>query len=235
MSKVQDRINQINKIARRSRIITTILAIIIIGFIIVTGWNLNTITKKNIEITEKNEENAVLITRDSIQKINLTEKNRDLEFLKKEIEAKEQDYKKKLDSIIAESNSSGGEHWEYTVKTNTVASYYSYIETIGIANINETRVTAIKSAILELMNYTDWVQIIESNGADLFSKSTVLSDFKDVRIAKSARSVRKGVMGLDKNSRRNGHIISKGQYIIVLETKKSGRTLWARIKYSNKG
>ena len=84
------------------------------------------------------------------------------------------------------------------------------------------------------MSREDWVQIKESNGTALFDKAKIFENIGNVMIAKSARSVRNGVIGVDPSSGRNGDVISKGQYVLVLETKESGKTNWARIKYSNK-
>jgi len=227
MSKIQERIKEIDKSAKRSRLIAIILSVVIIGFIVVTALNLQTISKKNTE-------NEILIKQDSIQKLELIEKNNDLEFLAKEIEVKEQEYKTKLDSIISENNAAGGELWEYAKKTNTVEAYYNYVDAKGINNIDAERLEEIKSSVVNLMTNMAWVQIQESNGNLLFTKSNILGSTGDVRVAKSARSVRNGVIGVDSNSSRNGHVISKGQYVIVEETKTSGNTDWARIRYSNK-
>lgn len=230
MSKIQDRINEINKIARRSRIISTILAIVIVAFIVLTGWNMKTISEKN----ETLRENDSII---SSKNDSLKFANEELVFLKDQIELKETEYKKQLDSLIEIQNSGSEQLWEFTKSTKTVEAYYSFIkkqQEDGV-EIAPERIEEIKENVLGLMNRTGWVQIKESNGNTLFnSLSNSIEDINNVMTAKSARSVRVGVIGKHNQSHRNGDVISKDQYVIVLKTESSGNTEWAQIKYSNK-
>lgn len=230
MSKIQDRINEINRIARRSRLITTILAIVIVAFIVLTGWNMKTISEKN----------ETLRVNDSIigsKNDSLKFANDELIFLKDQIELKETAYKKQLDSLIEIQNSGSEQLWEFTKSTNTVEAYYHFVqkqEEDGL-EIAPDRILEIKANVLSLMDRTGWVQIKESNGTMLFdSLSQSIDDIGDVMTAKSARSVRLGVIGKHNPSSRNGDVISRGQYVIVLNKETSGNTEWAQIKYSNK-
>lgn len=230
MSKIQDRINEINKIAKRSRLITSILAVIIIAFIVLTGWNMKTISEKNIEL----EENKLII---NSKNDSLKFANEELVFLKDQIELKETEYKKQLDSLIAKQNSGSQQLWEFTQSANTVEAYYNYVKKQNEDNveISPEQLAEIKENVLNLMDRTGWVQIKESNGNILFTElGDFIGDVGDVRVAKSARSIRYGVIGVDSNSSRNGDVVSKDQYVIVVETKSSGRTEWAKIHYSNK-
>lgn len=225
MSKIQDRIQEIDKIAKRSRAIAIILSIVIIGFIVATGLNLQTISVTNAKLVEN--ETVIQLKNDS-----LNDANEELVFLKTQIEANETKYKDELEELKAQMTSGNEELWEFTKSDNTVNAYYKYIETKGVENIEPEKIDEIKEAILTLMNRNGWVQLKESNGNELFSKSNVVGSIGDVRSANSARSVRNGVMGIDSNSGRNGDVISKDQLVIVVELKLSGSSEWAKIKYS---
>jgi predicted nuclease with TOPRIM domain len=231
MSKIQDRIQEIDKIAKRSRAIAIILSIVIIGFIVATGLNLQTISVTNAKLVEN--ETVIQLKNDS-----LNDANEELVFLKTQIEANETKYKDELEELKSQMTSGNEELWEFTKSENTVNAYYKYIETKGVENIEPEKIDEIKTSILALMNKGAdtkyWVQIKESNGIELFDKITMFGNIRDVRIAKSARSVRNGVIGVDSSSGRNGDVISKGQYVLVLDTKESGTTNWAQIRYSNK-
>lgn len=226
MSKIQDRINEIDKIAKRSRIITAVLAIIIIAFIVITVWNMNTISNNNITINSKNDSLNIV--------------NEELKFLKGQIENKEIKYKNELrqleDSIAIADQ--GSDLWKNTKSTNTIESYAKYIETEHNNNnsVDPERISEIEVAVNALMNSKGWIQLEESNGTKLFTEmSSFIDNVKDVRKARSARSVRNGIIGKKRtDSSRNGDVISKDQYVIVVKTEKSGKSVWAEIKYSNK-
>lgn len=224
MTKIQDRINEINKIAKRSRMITTVLAVIIVAFIVLTAWNITTISGKNITINSKNDSLKVV--------------NEELKFLKGEIENKEIKYKNELRQLvdsIAEADQ-GSDLWENTKSTNTINAYAKYLETEHQNNsiVEPERINEIKAAVDELMDRNGWIQIQESNGTKLFTElSGFIDNVRDVRKAKSSRSVRNGIIGESGNSGRNGDVISKDQFVIVVKTEQSGKAVWAEIKYSN--
>jgi len=225
MTKIQDRIHEINKIAKRSRLITTVLAIIIVAFIVLTVWNMNTISNNNVTINSKNDSLNVV--------------NEELKFLKGQIEDKEIKYKNELRQIvdsIAQANQ-GSNLWENTKSTNTIDGFAKYIETERDNNsvIEPERITEIKDAVDAIMDQNGWIQIEESNGTKLFAElSNYIDNISDLRKAKSARSVRNGIIGDSKyDSSRNGDVISKDQFVIVVNTVSSGKAVWAQIKYSN--
>ncbi len=217
MTKIQDRINEINKIAKRSRMITTVLAVIIVAFIVLTAWNITTINSKNNSLKVVNEE---------------------LEYLKTNIEVKEIKYKNELSQLrdsIAEADPASN-LWAYTKKTNSIDAYAKYIETERQNNsvVEPERINEIKAAVDDLMDRKGWIQIQESNGTKLFTElSGFIDNVRDVRKAKSSRSVRNGIIGESGNSGRNGDVISKDQLVIVVTTKQSGKAVWAEIKYSD--
>jgi len=225
MTKIQDRIHEINKIAKRSRLITTVLAIIIVAFIVLTVWNMNTISNNNVTINSKNDSLNVV--------------NEELKFLKGQIEDKEIKYKNELRQIvdsIAQANQ-GSNLWENTKSTNTIDGFAKYIETERDNNsvIEPERITEIKDAVDAIMDQNGWIQIEESNGTKLFAElGNYIDNISDLRKAKSARSVRNGIIGDSKyDSSRNGDVISKDQFVIVVNTVSSGKAVWAQIKYSN--
>ena len=87
---------------------------------------------------------------------------------------------------------------------NTVQGYTDYIQ---IKGSRQEAVDNIKS----LLQKTGYVMIEESNG-NVLIESAGEGFWKP----KSARSIRKGVIGVDKNSERNGDVIIKGQVFVIL-------------------
>lgn len=114
------------------------------------------------------------------------------------------------------------ELWEYTEKTNTIQAYTDYIK---IKGPNDKVIDKIKS----LMRKTGYVQIQESNGTMNIIPSVKGSGLWE---AKTARSIRYGVIGKSGNSNRTGDVILQKQpFVILQDSIMSGRTRWAEIAY----
>jgi len=206
MSKIQDRIKEIDKSAKRSRLIAILLSLIIIGFIIYTGYLLNQLSKTNNELT-KSEKSLT----DS--KIVLQEKNKKLlelrGSLKKEWDRANasgqlKDYASYLERAIEDDL----HYAEALQKMNTLANTKGYVQITdsdGLKYLDK----------IENLNTDDiFYRVIK----DMNVRNGVLGhpDFKN------------------KNTSRNGDIINIGNVVKIIQVYSfNSGAEWAEIKYDN--
>ena len=121
--------------------------------------------------------------------------------------------------------------WEYAVEQNTFEAYMDFINIKGEEGI-EAHKDELNVKLNGFLKRTGYVQFQESNANKLFEPVS-FGGRDDLFTPKSARSVRKGVIGKDKSYGRNGDVILEGQIVRVEEYIESGNSIWAKIKYSN--
>lgn len=220
MSKLKDRIEEINKTVQRSRRINNWLWVgVIILFGISIYFAIDAEISKEQAIDNKEE---ALAARDSLKLL-----EEDLQGEKNKLE----EFKKKYDSLVKEKLETNDDLWQYTVEANTFEAYMDYINIKGEQGISEHE-DELNSKLNSFLNRTGYVQFQESNSNILFEPIS-FGNREDLYTPKSARSVRKGVIGVDKSYGRNGDVILEGQIVQVVETIPSGNSKWVKIKYSN--
>ena len=223
MSEIRELIQEQKKSNKRSRIFgyiaTGIIGVLVCISIYTTKYaldakekatELNTSLENSLEaLEEKNIELEII-------KDNLKGEKEKLELIQKE-------YDSLRTTLLEEQNQD--ELWEYAKETNTIQGYADYIK---IKGINNNVVELLDSKLTR----TGYVQMEDSDGTDLF-KRFLGKDFGiNLWTPKSARSVRNGVIGKDRNSSRSGAVIIEGQPVRIIEDSLyTGGARWAKIKY----
>ncbi|MEZ2415534.1 hypothetical protein ACA086_11265 [Muriicola sp. E247] len=220
MSKLKDRIEEINKTVQKSRRINNFLWIVVIIFVGTSIYfAIDSEISKEQAIDNKEE---ALAARDSLKLL-----EEDLQGEKNKLE----EFKKKYDSLVKEKLETNDDLWQYTVEANTFEAYMDYINIKGEQGISEHE-DELNSKLNSFFNRTGYVQFQESNSNILFEPIS-FGNREDFYTPKSARSVRKGVIGVDQSYGRNGDVILEGQIVQVVETIPSGNSKWVKIRYSN--
>ncbi|MBT8279968.1 MAG: hypothetical protein KJO16_00190 [Muriicola sp.] len=220
MSKLKDRIEEINKTVQKSRRINNILWVVVIVFVGTSIYfAIDAEISKEKAITKEEE---ALAARDSLKLL-----EEDLQGEKNKLE----EFKKKYDVLVEEKLATNDDLWQYTVEANTFEAYMDYINVKGEEGISEHE-DELNTKLNSFLNRTGFVQFQESSSNVLFEPMP-FGDRDDLFTPKSARSVRKGVIGVDNSYGRNGDVILEGQIVQVVEYIESGNSKWAKIRYSN--
>lgn len=209
MSSLSDEIKARERKAKKSSLITPILALITIIAIIGFAYLNNDLKETKAKLADKVVElDSTIVELDSTKL-----------FLEKLIAERQ---KADLDKLKGNSDI-----WRYTKEENTLEAYLNYLK----IEPNTTKIDSVNLALNKLLNKSGYVQIIESNGHELFKDS----DLKGYLSPVSARSVRRGVIGNKdfSNTSRNGDVILVGQIVKIEEEFGAGKVAkWAKIKYS---
>lgn len=221
MSKLKDRIEEINKTVQRSRRINNWLwAGVIILFGISIYFAIDAEISRQDAINEKNKADLLVIKNDSLYQEALIAKNQlAINDSLKEVE---------IQQLLAASNL---DLWDQTKKTNSLIAYSDYLDKTpdSLAQVN--------AALEEYFNKEGYVQLVETNGNSLIEDVSLSLEGKYAKF-KTDRSVRNGAIGVDNagssNPRRIG-VVFKGQ-IFKIEKEfpsksSSSKSLWALIKY----
>jgi len=215
MSKIQERIKEIDKSAKRSRLIAIILSVVIIGFVIYTGYLLNEISETNDNLTKSEislkankvsleESNTALEKKDSI----LTLKNKKLLELRGSLE----------------------KEWNKADASGKIKDYASYLER---AIEDDDHYSEALQKMNTLANDKGYVQITDSNGTKYLEEIENLNTDDVFYRVKKAMSVRFGVIG-DRsfsNTGRTGNVIDIGDVVKIINKYTSGGAEWAEIRY----
>jgi hypothetical protein len=217
MSKLKERIEEINRTVKKSRRINNVLWIVVgilVGVSVYFGIT--------AEIQKNNAKEQARIS-DSL-KIVADTLAFEAELAKAQIKEKEEMKAKMLDSLLRDKYQNA---WESTKKINTLDAYAQYFQQYPDS------VQKIQEAVETLFNEDGYVQIKDSKGPSFFTKITTKVPVKNLYKAKSSRSVRNGIIGQSPNSSRNGDVILEDQIVQYDTVIKSGTAEWARIRYSN--
>lgn len=223
MSKIQERIAEIDKASKKSRLINTILWVVVFGLVGLSGWfYLDAVNSKKAAIANEKVAELAKEEAEGLQKDleNLIEKNNELELAK--LNSENQD-----------------DLWNYTKQENTLEAYTNYINVKGDTSVQLDSVSIMINNILSKSGY---VQFLDSDGKkEYFTNFDKIPGIKDLFQAKSARSVRNGVIGASKteypkaskNTSRTGDVILNGQLVKKIREVESGNSIWFEIEYSN--
>jgi len=219
MSKIKERIEEINKTAKKSRRVNNILWVVVILFVGSSIYfAITSEIQKGIAKEESRINDSLRIVADTLYY--------EAELAKKQLAINDSLKQIELQLLLQQSSLN---LWDQTSKINTLAAYSDYF----IKNPDST--VQVQKAVSELLDNKGYVQLTESNNNKLFYK---VNDLKlpgegQYYKAKSARSVRRGVIGKDGNSSRNGHVILEGQMVkLDGDIIKSGSATWAKINYA---
>ena len=214
MSKIQERIAEIDKASKKSRLINNILWVIVFGLVGLSGYfYLDALNSKkeaiaNEEIAKIAKEEAEGLQHDLE---NLIAKNKKLEF----------------DKVNQD------DLWNYAKEQNNIEAYVNYLE---IKGNDSDKLDSVSLKLNEFLKKSGFVQLLDSDGVTkYFSEYNKIPNRKDLWIASSARSVRGGVIGKDSKSKsaRNGDVILKDQIVAVEgDIIISGDATWAKINYA---
>ena len=218
MSSIGGKLKEVEKSAKRTRQISTILATIMIIFIalsavliiLVQKANANLEAEKQIVETQKKqleEQNKVLAKKYSL----LTFQNERL-----------RDVQGKLDS-----------YWDKAVATNKINAYADYLA--KAINGDEHYNDAL-AKMNELANRTGYVQITDSNGRQYLSPIKELDSDVTFYIANTAMRVRYGVIGDPNfsNTSQIGSKVVKVNDVVRLDSIiKTGGAEWGKIGFGS--
>ncbi|MBT8286003.1 MAG: hypothetical protein HKO75_11570 [Flavobacteriaceae bacterium] len=221
MSKLKDRIEEINKTVQKSRRINNILWIVVIIFVGTSIYfAIDAELSRQQAIEEKDKADLLVIKNDSLYQEALIAKNQlAINDSIKEIE---------IQQLLAASNL---DLWDQTKKTNSLIAYSDYLDKTpdSLAQVN--------AALEEYFNKDGYVQLIETNGNSLIEVVSLSLEGKYAKF-KTDRSVRDGAIGVDNagdpSPKRIG-VVFKGQ-IFKIEKEfpsksSSSKSVWALIKY----
>ena len=218
MSKIKERIIEIDKSAKRSRLIAIILGVIIIAFIVVTGYLIYEQIKDKQIIENKKAELQVKVDE-------LTE-------AQKELKAK--------DLLLTSQNERLREvqgrldtYWEEAVRSDKIKDYADYLLKAikGDKHYDEALIK-----MNELANKTGYVQITDSNGTPYLSPIKKIDTDVTFYIAQKAMRVRRGVIGdpnFSNTSQIGNKVVKVNDVVRLDEIIKTGGAEWGKIAYGN--
>lgn len=218
MSSIGGKLKEVEKSAKRTRLITTVLATIMIIFIALS---------------------AVLIILVKQANANLEEEKLIVENQKKQLEDKNIELAKK-DSLLTFQNKRLREvqgkldnYWNQAVASNKINVYADYLS--KAINGDEHYNDALFK-MNELANKLGYVQITDSNGKQYLSPLKELDSDVTFYRANTAMRVRYGVIG-DRNfsnTSQIGNKVVKVNDVVRLDSIiKTGGAEWGKIGYSN--
>lgn len=216
MSKIKDRIEEINKSAKKSRTINTILWVVVmilgLGAIGLGFWADN----------QRSKAETLTIEADSLKTL--------AKEALEQIEKNEKATKAKLDALVKKNSVN---LWDQAKTLNTLESYSAYYE----SNANDTiHRDSLNVALSNLLNNEGYVQIIETGGRKLYEDVTLDLPISDFIKFKTDLNVRRGIIGdPDFSSSSKKGVILKDQIVRIVERKESNssKSVWAKIAYSN--
>ena len=234
MTERKDLIREIADRARKVQMINTLLSIVVTLLVCIafytTVWSLGLKKEAEVLLTEKTalltEKTELLSVKDSlVETLKISEEN--LEGEKARLELVKVAYDSirqvQLEQLQQLEESNIDELWEYAEKENTIQGYTDYLKLKGDNGRN------VIDKVKTLMQNTGYVQVQESNGTLHIKPSP---NGEGLWESKSARSIRYGVIGIDRNSKRTGDVILQNQpFVILQDSIWSGKTRWAKIAY----
>ena len=216
MSKIKERIEEINKTAAKSRMINRVLwiAVLILG--------LGAIGLGFWADDQRGKAVAAKIEADSLK----TLANEALA----QIEINEAETRRKLDSMVA---SNVTDLWKQARTVNSLMAYSNYSKD----HPNDTlHGNDLVKALDELLSNKGYVQIVERDGNRLYESVQLSLDGEFVKF-KTDKSVRSGAIGIDgcgsSNSTRIGILLKDKIARIEEKCEEAGsKSVWAKIDYT---
>ena len=230
MGDTRELIREISRTSRRTRMINTILWVVVLVLVAGAGWvahyavtqkdKVEELLVKEKELADKLQSTNTLLESQAEQ-LRISEEN--LQGEKEKLEEIKISYDSIRQVLLEEQNQD--ELWETTVQQNTVQAYGDYIKVKGV---NDKVIEKLESVLTR----TGYIQIQESDGTMLFERYLGRDMGLNLWAPKSTRSVRNGVIGKSSNSERNGDAIFAGQPVRIVEDSiYTGKARWAKIKY----
>lgn len=224
MSKIAQRIEEIERLTKKSRIINNVLWVIVFLLVALAAYFAYQTAKVNKQLESANtaleEKNELLIKQKdtiSMQKLDLEKRNAEIE-----------DYKNQLLNSVQ----SDEVYWEVATSQNTLESYIDYLKNHTPDNLNYLDA---KKRLDDKLKAQGFVQIMESNGKSIFTQLLDLGEDGKYLICKNAVRVRRGVIGNKEYapSTTTGEVIGMGQIVRVeIDSIPSGQSMWAKIRFS---
>lgn len=216
MSKIKDRIQEIERITRKSRRINNTLWVVVAVFVAASiGLGVWASIERTNAINAKDQEIAA--------KKLLEEANEQLQNSEREVQ-------RKLDSMVRENV---GDLWEGAKTINSLKGYAAYKE----KNPNDTiHNEDLINAVNKLLNKNGFVQIVETNGNRLFEEVDLALDGVFVKFD-TDKNVRNGAIGIDgcgsSNPTKTG-VVLKDKTVRVKDTchARGSDSVWAEIEYA---
>jgi len=222
MSEVRELIKQQQRSTKKSRLYGHIATGIIGVLVCITFIT----TKKSLDATDRATK---LNTSLEISLETIREKNIELEISEENLKGEKEKLEliqKQYDSLRQSLAKEKENLWVHTLEHNNLQAYTDYLKIKGEDG------HGVVDRIRTFLTRTGYVQIQESNGNMLFEPLN--NNDNDLYVPKSARSIRKGVLGKggQQTVERNGDVILEGQIIqVVRDSIMSGNSRWAKIKY----
>jgi len=227
MSKIQERIAEIDKASKKSRLINNILWVVVFGLVGSSGYlYLKASESEKIAITnEKAAQEANLALEESIKEV---------EAARNKYEQLEEKAQLDLATCLEAGNSN---KWELAYKTNTLLAYSNFLE--GCEGDEDCRKAEIEAAVNKILDADGYVQLIERNGNPLYTKADInLQDGFEYVKFKTDKSVRNGAIGIKdcgSSSPTQKGIVLQGKTVRILEKceEKGTKSVWAHIQYTD--
>lgn len=126
--------------------------------------------------------------------------------------------------------------WEVASQTNTLLSYSTFIEGCD-KEIEDCHSDQIKTAIDKILNADGYVQFIETDGNELFTKVDLNLDGGEYVKFDTDKAVRNGAIGIDDcgaSKPRKVGIVLKNKTVKVLEKcyAQGSESVWVHIQYA---
>ncbi len=209
MSEIREKINEINRAAKKSRRINNILWLCVVGLVGLSFY---------FAYSASNSEARAVVEK---------EKALRLAHVNDSLMLEAQQSRQKIVDVIKEADL---ELWDQAKAANSIDSYAFYLKVTE----GKQRSDEIKTAIETLFKDEGYVQLIDSDGSTEYFKEKLNSDLGHFLIASADRNVNTGVIGnadFPRAGDKRGHSIKKGQVVKVLQEFKSGNAVWAKIGY----
>lgn len=212
MSEIREKINEINRTAKKSKRINNILWLCVVGLVGLSFYFAYSASKSEDKALEKKEEALRLAhVNDSLRE-------------------DAQQSRQKIVDVIKDADL---ELWEQAKTVNSIDSYAFYLKVTEGKQRNDE----IKTAVETLFKDEGYVQLVDSNGRTEYFKEKLKSNLGHFFIALRDRNVNTGVIrhpDFPRAGDKRGHSIKKGQIVKVLEEFQSGNAVWAKIGYKNR-
>jgi hypothetical protein len=214
MSKLKDRIEEINKTVQKSRRINNILWVVVLIFV---GTSIYFAI--DAEISKQKAMEQEEIAKDRAVELKLAKDQLSINDSLKQIE---------IQQLLQESNL---DLWQQTQKTNSLRAYSDYLQ------LTPDSIAQVNKALETFFNKKGYVQIIEKNGNSLIDNANLNLE-GDFAKFKTDRSVRNGAIGVDNAGSSNPvriGVVFKGQIFKIEERfpspSSSSKSVWALINY----
>ncbi|MDT0540942.1 hypothetical protein [Croceitalea sp. P059] len=211
MSKIQERIAELDKVSKKTRTVNNILWVFVFALVALAGY-----FAYESSVKEKEIEKLLSLSNDAKEKLALSESTTQAKF----------------DSIIRASDA---DLWQQAKKINTLKAYSNYAQENPYDSIHKADLI---KAVDNLLSNVGYVQYQETNGNKLYTVNTEIHLEGEYVQFKNDKAIRNGAIGINDcgadNSKRID-VINKGKTVRVnkLCEAPGSQSIWAEIAYSN--